>query len=89
MDRELGAVMKDIISPTFLPPLDTATVFDILAYVSNDADILDGWDATHAHPIPEGEGEHDTLKGFSAPRHSVALSVAYREEDSDSGGIQS
>lgn len=81
MDRELSAAMKDIVSPTFLPPLDVATVFDILVYTANGTSIPDGWDQTHAHPIPEGEGEHDTLKGLTAPRHQVALSLAYREED--------
>lgn len=85
----MNAVMKDIISPTFLPSIEAATVFNILVYTreshgaasrSNPSlDIPDGWEATHPHAVEEAE--HDTLKALNAPRHHVGLSVAYRDED--------
>lgn len=81
MDREMNAVMKDIISPTYLPSLESPTVFNILAYARDSMLIPDGWETTHSHGIPEGEGEHDTLKGLNAPFHTVGLSVAYKDED--------
>ncbi|KAF8315917.1 DNA-binding protein, partial [Clavulina sp. PMI_390] len=79
MDRELSAVMKDIITPTFLPPLEKQTVFDILVYVKDGAEVPEGWDTTHSHVVEDGE--HDTMKGLTAPHHKVGLSVAYRDED--------
>lgn len=86
MDRELSAVLKDIITPTFLPPLESkSTVFNILAYTRDEAEeVPDGWDATHSHAIEgadDREAEHDTMKGLRAPRHDVGMSVAYRDED--------
>lgn len=79
MDRELSAVMKDIVTPTFLPPLEKSTVFDILVYTRDTAEIPDGWDVTNPHVVEDGE--NDTMKGLNAPRHNVGMSVAYRDED--------
>ena len=79
MDRELSAVMKDIVTPTFLPPLEKQTVFDILVYTKDSTEIPDGWDSTHTHAVEDGD--HDTMKGLIAPNHNVGMSVAYRDED--------
>lgn len=79
MDRELSAVMKDVVTPTFLPPLEKQTVFDILVYTKDEVEILEGWDSTHPHAVEDGE--YDMMKGLIAPNHHVGMSVAYRDED--------
>jgi mitotic spindle assembly checkpoint protein MAD2 len=79
MDREMNAVMKDIISPTYLPTIENPTVFNILVYAHESSTVPEGWDKTHPHGIEEGE--NDTLKALTAPRHTVSLSVAYRDEE--------
>ena len=71
--------MRDIVTPTFLPPLQKQTVFDILVYTKDSMEIPDGWDDTHPHTVEDGE--HDTMKGLFAPYHNVAMSVGYRDED--------
>lgn len=75
----MNAVMKDIISPTYLPTIENSTVFNILAYTHESTTIPDGWEKTHLHGIEEGE--NDTLKALSAPCHTVAMSVAYCDEE--------
>lgn len=79
-DREMNAVMKDIISPTYLPSIDSPALFNILAYVKESASVADAWEDTHLHTIGE-DGENDTLKPLKTTRHTVGLSVAYCEED--------
>lgn len=80
MDREMNAVMKDIISPTYLPSIDSPAVFNILAYVRDTAPVADVWEETHLHGVGE-DGENDTLKPLRTARHTVGLSVAYCEEE--------
>ncbi|KAF8340321.1 DNA-binding protein [Cantharellus anzutake] len=77
--REMNAVMKDIITPTFLPSIETPMVFNILTYAKDDVDIPDGWEATHPHSVIDGE--HDTLKAFNSLHHTLGLSVVYRDEE--------
>ncbi len=76
----MNTVMKDIITPTFLPSIDKPMVFNILTYAKEDVEIPDGWEATYPHAIEDGD--HDDLKAFNPSLHTVGVSVSYRDEES-------
>lgn len=76
---EIRNVLKAVLtSDGFLPTLEEATVFNILAY-SNAEDIPRDWEETHIHGMEQETSDNVKLRDFTTNIHKVGLAVAYRE----------
>ncbi|KZW02591.1 spindle assembly checkpoint protein [Exidia glandulosa HHB12029] len=79
---EIRAIMKQIVSTeTYLPVISEPTVFEILAYTSDSAEVPAGeWHDSDPLAIEAGKSQQVKLRSFSTDRHRVDTMVAYRYE---------
>ena len=72
--------MKQIVSSTtYLPTLQEPTVFNILVYTTDSADVPAGeWVDTDPLAIEAGKSQQVKLRSFSTDAHRIEAMVAYR-----------
>ncbi|KAI0936467.1 hypothetical protein AcW1_000703 [Taiwanofungus camphoratus] len=82
IQAEIRNILKQIVSTvTFLPVIDEPTVFNILAYTSESADIpADEWVDTDPLAIEASKSQQVKLRSFSTDVHRIEAMVAYRYE---------
>ncbi|EPQ60587.1 spindle assembly checkpoint protein [Gloeophyllum trabeum ATCC 11539] len=82
IQAEIRYILKQIVSTvTFLPIMDEPTVFNILAYTSESADIpADEWVDTDPLAIEASKSQQVKLRSFSTDVHRIEAMVAYRYE---------
>ncbi|KAI0094805.1 mitotic spindle checkpoint protein MAD2 [Irpex rosettiformis] len=80
IQAEIRNILKQIVSTvTFLPVIDEPTVFNILAYTSESADVpADEWVDTDPLAIEAGKSQQVKLRNFSTDVHRIEAMVAYR-----------
>ena len=83
IQAEIRNILKQIVSTvTFLPVIDEPTVFNILAYTSESADIpADEWVDTDPLAIEASKSQQVKLRSFSTDVHRIEAMVAYRYEE--------
>lgn len=83
IQAEIRYILKNIVSSsTFLPLLDDPTVFNILAYTRDSADVpADEWVDTDPLAIEAGKSQLVKLRHFSTDVHRIQAMVAYRFEE--------
>ena len=84
IQAEIRSILKQIVSSvTFLPIIDEPTVFNILAYTSQSAEVpADEWVDTDPLAIEAGKSQQVKLRSFSTDIHRIEAMVAYRYEES-------
>ncbi|KAF5375199.1 hypothetical protein D9758_000353 [Tetrapyrgos nigripes] len=82
IQSEIRAILKQIISMvTYLPVIQEGTVFNILAYTSEEAEIPAGeWVDTDPLAIEAGKSQQVKMRSFSTDVHRVDAMVSYRYE---------
>ncbi|KZV77451.1 DNA-binding protein [Peniophora sp. CONT] len=82
IQAEIRSILKQIVSTvTFLPTMDEPTVFNILTYTNDSADIpADEWVDTDPLAIEAGKSQQVKLRNFSTDVHRIEAMVAYRYE---------
>jgi len=82
IQEEIRHILKQIVSTvTFLPIMDEPTVFNILAYTSESADVpANEWVDTDPLAIEAGKSQQVKLRSFSTDVHRIEAMVAYRYE---------
>jgi mitotic spindle assembly checkpoint protein MAD2 len=80
IQAEIRYILKQIVSTvTFLPIIDTPTVFNILAYTHDSADVpVDEWVDTDPLAIEASKSQQVKLRSFSTDVHRIEAMVAYR-----------
>ncbi|KAF9076206.1 spindle assembly checkpoint protein [Rhodocollybia butyracea] len=83
IQSEIRAILKQIISMvTYLPVINEPTVFNILAYTSDSADIPAGeWVDTDPLAIEASKSQQVKMRSFSTDIHRIEAMVAYRYEE--------
>jgi mitotic spindle assembly checkpoint protein MAD2 len=67
---------------TYLPVIHEATVFNILAYTSDSADVpANEWGDADPLAIEEGKSQQVKMRNFSTDVHRIEAMVAYRYEE--------
>ncbi|KAG1765724.1 DNA-binding protein [Suillus placidus] len=82
IQAEIRYILKQIVSTvTFLPIIDAPTVFNILAYTHDSADVpADEWVDTDPLAIEASKSQQVKLRSFSTDVHRIEAMVAYRYE---------
>ncbi|KAG1736684.1 DNA-binding protein [Suillus paluster] len=82
IQAEIRYILKQIVSTvTFLPIIDAPTVFNILAYTHDSADVpADEWVDTDPLAIEASKSQQVKLRSFSTDIHRIEAMVAYRYE---------
>jgi mitotic spindle assembly checkpoint protein MAD2 len=77
---EIRNVLKQIISMvTYLPTIKEPTVFNILAYTSESADVpASEWVDTDPLAIEASKSQQVKLRNFRTDHHRIEAMVAYR-----------
>ncbi|KAE9408169.1 spindle assembly checkpoint protein [Gymnopus androsaceus JB14] len=83
IQSEIRAILKQIISMvTYLPVINEPTVFNILAYTSESADVPAGeWVDTDPLAIEASKSQQVKMRSFSTDIHRIEAMVAYRYEE--------
>ncbi|PPQ62822.1 hypothetical protein CVT24_000516 [Panaeolus cyanescens] len=83
IQSEIRAILKQIISMvTYLPVIHEPTVFNILAYTSESADVPAGeWVDTDPLAIEASKSQQVKMRSFSTDVHRIEAMVAYRYDD--------
>lgn len=83
IQSEIRAILKQIISMvTYLPVINEPTVFNILAYTSESAEIPAGeWVDTDPLAIEASKSQQVKMRSFSTDIHRIEAMVAYRYEE--------
>ncbi|KAH6917491.1 mitotic spindle checkpoint protein MAD2 [Coprinopsis sp. MPI-PUGE-AT-0042] len=83
IQSEIRAILKQIISMvTYLPVINEPTVFNILAYTSESADVPAGeWVDTDPLAIEASKSQQVKMRSFSTDVHRIEAMVAYRYEE--------
>lgn len=83
IQSEIRAILKQIISMvTYLPVIHEPTVFNILAYTSESADVPVGeWVDTDPLAIEASKSQQVKMRSFSTDVHRIEAMVAYRYEE--------
>lgn len=83
IQAEIRNILKQIVaSVTFLPVIDGPTVFNILAYTSESADVpADEWVDTDPLAIEASKSQQVKLRSFSTDVHRIEAMVAYRYDE--------
>ena len=83
IQSEIRAILKQIISMvTYLPVISEPTVFNILAYTSESADVPAGeWVDTDPLAIEASKSQQVKMRSFSTDIHRIEAMVAYRYEE--------
>lgn len=82
IQAEIRNILKQIVSTvTFLPVIDEPTVFNILAYTKESADVpANEWVDTDPLAIEASKSQQVKLRSFSTDVHRIEAMVAYRYE---------
>ena len=82
IQAEIRNILKQIVSTvTFLPVIDEPTVFNILAYTKESAEVpADEWVDTDPLAIEASKSQQVKLRSFSTDVHRIEAMVAYRYE---------
>ncbi|KZT72805.1 spindle assembly checkpoint protein [Daedalea quercina L-15889] len=82
IQAEIRNILKQIVSTvTFLPVIDEPTVFNILTYTTESADVpADEWVDTDPLAIEASKSQQVKLRSFSTDVHRIEAMVAYRYE---------
>ncbi|KAI0756884.1 mitotic spindle checkpoint protein MAD2 [Daedaleopsis nitida] len=82
IQAEIRNILKQIVSTvTFLPVIDEPTVFNILAYTKESADVpANEWIDTDPLAIEASKSQQVKLRSFSTDVHRIEAMVAYRYE---------
>ncbi|KAF8557180.1 spindle assembly checkpoint protein [Imleria badia] len=82
IQAEIRYILKQIVSTvTFLPIINDPTVFNILAYTHDSADVpADEWVDTDPLAIEASKSQQVKLRNFSTDVHRIEAMVAYRYE---------
>jgi mitotic spindle assembly checkpoint protein MAD2 len=83
IQSEIRAILKQIISMvTYLPVIHEPTVFNILAYTSDSADVpANEWVDTDPLAIEASKSQQVKMRSFSTDVHRIEAMVAYRYEE--------
>ncbi|KAF9568465.1 spindle assembly checkpoint protein [Agrocybe pediades] len=83
IQSEIRAILKQIISMvTYLPVIQEPTVFNILAYTSDSADVPAGeWVDTDPLAIEASKSQQVKMRSFSTDIHRIEAMVAYRYDE--------
>ncbi|KXN83853.1 Mitotic spindle assembly checkpoint protein MAD2A [Leucoagaricus sp. SymC.cos] len=83
IQSEIRAILKQIISMvTYLPVIQEPTVFNILAYTNESADVPAGeWVDTDPLAIEASKSQQVKMRSFSTDVHRIEAMVAYRYEE--------
>jgi mitotic spindle assembly checkpoint protein MAD2 len=83
IQAEIRAILKQIISMvTYLPVIHEPTVFNILAYTSDSADVpANEWVDTDPLAIEASKSQQVKMRSFSTDIHRIEAMVAYRYEE--------
>jgi len=83
IQSEIRAILKQIISMvTYLPVIQEPTVFNILAYTSESADVPVGeWVDTDPLAIEASKSQQVKMRSFSTDVHRIEAMVAYRYDE--------
>ncbi|KAL1748475.1 DNA-binding protein [Schizophyllum fasciatum] len=83
IQSEIRAILKQIISMvTYLPVIQEPTVFNILAYTSDSAEVPAGeWVDTDPLAIEAGKSQQVKMRNFSTDVHRIEAMVAYRYDE--------
>jgi mitotic spindle assembly checkpoint protein MAD2 len=83
IQSEIRAILKQIISMvTYLPVIHEPTVFNILAYTSESADVPAGeWVDTDPLAIEASKSQQVKMRSFSTDVHRIEAMVAYRYDE--------
>ncbi|KAF5385407.1 hypothetical protein D9757_005346 [Collybiopsis confluens] len=83
IQSEIRAILKQIISMvTYLPVINEPTVFNILAYTSESADVPAGeWVDTDPLAIEASKSQQVKMRSFSTDVHRIEAMVAYRYDE--------
>ncbi|KAG6885842.1 hypothetical protein C0993_008805 [Termitomyces sp. T159_Od127] len=83
IQSEIRAILKQIISMvTYLPVIQEPTVFNILAYTHESAEIPAGeWVDTDPLAIEASKSQQVKMRSFSTDVHRIEAMVAYRYEE--------
>jgi len=87
IQSEIRAILKQIISMvTYLPVIQEPTVFNILAYTSESAEVPSGeWVDTDPLAIEASKSQQVKMRSFSTDVHRVDAMVSYRYEPEHEG----
>ncbi|EPT03877.1 hypothetical protein FOMPIDRAFT_1035046 [Fomitopsis schrenkii] len=82
IQAEIRNILKQIVSTvTFLPVIDEPTVFNILTYTTESANVpADEWVDTDPLAIEASKSQQVKLRSFSTDVHRIEAMVAYRYE---------
>jgi mitotic spindle assembly checkpoint protein MAD2 len=82
IQAEIRSILKQIVSTvTFLPIIDESTVFNILAYTNESADVpANEWVDTDPLAIEASKSQQVKLRSFSTDVHRIEAMVSYRYE---------
>ncbi|RPD55841.1 spindle assembly checkpoint protein [Lentinus tigrinus ALCF2SS1-6] len=82
IQAEIRNILKQIVATvTFLPVIDEPTVFNILAYTKESADVpANEWVDTDPLAIEASKSQQVKLRSFSTDVHRIEAMVAYRYE---------
>ena len=83
IQAEIRYILKQIVSTvTFLPIINDATVFNILAYTHDSADVpADEWVDTDPLAIEASKSQQVKLRSFSTDVHRIEAMVSYRYDE--------
>ncbi|EKM83533.1 hypothetical protein AGABI1DRAFT_110183 [Agaricus bisporus var. burnettii JB137-S8] len=83
IQSEIRAILKQIVSMvTYLPVIQEPTVFNILAYTNESADVPAGeWVDTDPLAIEASKSQQVKMRSFSTDVHRIEAMVAYRYEE--------
>lgn len=82
IQAEIRSILKQIVSTvTFLPIIDEPTVFNILVYTHESADVpANEWVDTDPLAIEASKSQQVKLRSFSTDVHRIEAMVSYRYE---------
>jgi len=82
IQAEIRSILKQIVSTvTFLPIIDDPTVFNILVYTHESADVpANEWVDTDPLAIEASKSQQVKLRNFSTDVHRIEAMVSYRYE---------
>jgi mitotic spindle assembly checkpoint protein MAD2 len=67
---------------TYLPVIQEATVFNILAYTSDSAEVpAEEWQDTDPLAIEASRAQKVKMRSFSTDQHRIEAMVAWRSQD--------
>jgi mitotic spindle assembly checkpoint protein MAD2 len=80
IQAEIRSILKQIVSTvTFLPVIDEPTVFNILVYTHESANVPAGeWVDTDPLAIEASKSQQVKLRSFSTDAHRIEAMVSYR-----------